>query len=817
MVLGTSGAASADTWYTVDDPIDPSYLTDLPFGTQSQWLQQWRAYLDTPPATALADGMGINFNVPPSQAYVTAKLLADSGIKRARVDLGWSGVSYADPNVLTNAASITEIISALRDNGIRPLILLSGQQGTPGPMLSFSATLTSSANAGATTVQLDPTTAAQIVPGYSGLDIGNQAAGVIFTAVDSSGVATLSRPLPTAMAAGTYPAATLRYQPFGQPELADGSPNPEFEATLEGWLSYVQLTVGLVASVYGSSDFDVEIWNELGNNSDFLDLGTYYDPLPVPTEGNTVQAILDATVSLLHDPANGWSTIQVGNGFTNQTAVDSGSMQPAGVDAIDKHPYVQRIWYPQGASSNPNVNAQGALDVTYINGVAQPAFVPTYTAFFPEFALTGINTATLIREIAPITTSTLSQFVGGTSSTPTPLGRFTGPADGSPPRLWVTEDNMNPNPINGWPDVLTPTDYAHIHAKAALRTYVSDIGKGVQAVDLFAVDGYPEWNLVDPDFFTAAQVGSSYAYPGTATGGPVMDAIRRLAATVAGAEPVASPRPLSLLGVATTSDAYQFDGDGTAAHPPLYDRDVLFFQPFQLTAHSWVAATYVMTRNIAQVYDESLPDTDPTRTDMPPETYRITFSGVDADDLAASATDPLTGADVPVDIVARSGDTATIQLGVTDSPRIVTLSENTSDGDVPAGLPSEGAGPPAAAPTSSGSGSSTPRALSRSHPTASGRASLMRSGHALYLHVMCQVRCLVRWSVRLQQGGRAQVTAGSRTVRAGATAAIRVAGLAGSPKRAGRLVATIVDVRSQRSKTMRLVIPRRLLGPQKSG
>lgn len=786
VLLGGAATAFADTWYSVNDPIDPAYLTEMPFGYRSQWIQQWRAYLDTPPATTLADGMGINFNVPANQAQVAAQLLAASGIKRARVEIPWGDVSYTNPTTFSAASGLETIIAALRDNGIRPLILLDAHQGFPGPTLPFTATLTAAAAAGATSVQLDAATAARVVPGYTGLNIGPEAAGVIFTSVNSSDVATLSQPLPSAFAAGSYPAATLLYQPFAQPLLANGSPNPGFQATLNGWLSYVDMAMKLVTNTYGSDNFDVEIWNELGFDSQSLNLGNYYNPLPVGTQGNTDLALLEATVNFLHDPANGWPDVKVGNGFTNQSAIDPGGTQPLGVDAIDKHPYHQFTPYPWVVEEPGTIplNAQGQPDYTMVNGTVTDNFTPNYDAFFPEWFLTGLQTETLTRDIAPITT----QWAGLS------VGRYTGPVGGTPPAMWITEDNMDPTTMNDTPDALTQSDYDHIHAKAALRTYVSYIGKGVQAVDLFAVDGFPNWNLVSPAFFTAAQVGntSTYAYPGTASGGPTMDATRRLAATLAGAAPITTPRPLSLLGISSDSDAYQWLGDGTAAHPPLYDRDVLNFQPFQLTDDSWVAAVYVMTRDIAKVYNESLPSSDPTRTDLPPENFQITIGGVDAANLTATATDPLSGDSVPVQIIARDGTQATIQLPVTDSPRMVTL-DDAPPASAPApvaALVPTGTAAPTTTPTGVGTGGvSTPAVVAPpkiSQVPAASRLSVnsrvVREGRVIYLRLECTAACRVSWSVHLSGKGVRTVGSGDHSValQPGRSTLLRIATLSTS-------------------------------------
>ena len=304
--------------------------------------------------------------------------------------------------------------------------------------------------------------------------------------------------------------------------------------------------------------------------------------------------------------------------------------------------------------------------------------------------------------------------------------------------MWVTETGMDTNDLDLTPPyvVATPAQADHVHAKAALRTYVSFIGKGIQAVDLYAVDDYPSYNLVDPAFFTAAQNGTTgtYTYPGTASGGAVMDATRRLAATLAGAQTITTPRPLSLLGIASDSDAYQFAGNGTASFPPLYDRELLFFQPFQLTSHSWVAATYVMTRNIG--------------TDLAPENFQITIGGLDGDNLTASATDPLTGNTVAVQIIARDASDATIQLPVTDSPEMVTLDDSSPAPDAVAPVaadanPFDALVQPLAIPALGHDGSQ-PKA---SPPALEAASTIVRKGQAVYIRVKCTKACSVHWSL----------------------------------------------------------------------
>jgi hypothetical protein len=119
----------------------------------------------------------------------------------------------------------------------------------------------------------------------------------------------------------------------------------------------------------------------------------------------------------------------------------------------------------------------------------------------------------------------------------------------------------------------------------------------------------------------------------------------------------------------------QFAGDGTADHPPLYNRDVLAFLPFQVHARRFVIPIYVMTSNLAKNYKPAAPSTDPTRYDMPPETYRLTIGGTGGPGTTVSASDPLTGKAVPVKVVSSEPGRLVVELPVTDSPRLLKIDE----------------------------------------------------------------------------------------------------------------------------------------------
>ena len=67
----------------------------------------------------------------------------------------------------------------------------------------------------------------------------------------------------------------------------------------------------------------------------------------------------------------------------------------------------------------------------------------------------------------------------------------------------------------------------------------------------------------------------------------------------------------------------QFAGNGAddPAHPPLYDREVFAFLPYQTSDSSFAVFYYVVTRNAAYVYNSSL--SGGPQYDMPPELFAV--------------------------------------------------------------------------------------------------------------------------------------------------------------------------------------------------
>ncbi len=661
----------------VDDPIDPKFLTQVPFGRRSFWIQPWRAYLDTWPAARLLDSVGINFNVTTGEAEGTARLLQDSGFKLARIEVGWNSLSYQNPSEFDNEATLRKRLIALRENGLRPLIVLNANSGDPGPAKEVALTTVANAPAGAQTVRLSAASAAEVVPGKTGFD--NLSFGgdpdVLITSVTNEGIASLSKPLPAGLPAGSHEGATLRYAPFGPPELSDGAPNPDFQATLAGWLDYATAVAREATSVFGSEGYDLEVWNELSFGSQFLKESNYYAPPRVDGSGSVTQALLAETVAYLRAPAQGISPgVGIADGFAGQTPFASGGSVPVGTTAISKHLYKGPQFFPRTATINSirPVDALGAPDSTTNKEPFTPRFTPNYSPALPEYFLTATQTETEVRDLSPVTTKIYG----------VPHGRSVGPPGGEPPQTWMTEYNLNTNTLfpmsETHPDKyigpLFPAQKERLQAEIVLRSLVSMVNKGMSREYFYAAAHSEGYNLIREDFIDALDENPT-SYPGDQRGGETMEGLGHMLAQFNGPGPGGSARQLQLLRIAQEGNHAEFAGDGTAAHPDLYDRDLLAVLPFQASPSRFVIPVYVMTPNLTTVHDSGAAEQSPTRFDLPDEKFRVTLGNLPetSDPPTVSAYDPLRDEATPARLVSRRADRAVFELSVTDYPRLLTI------------------------------------------------------------------------------------------------------------------------------------------------
>jgi hypothetical protein len=663
----------------VSDPIDPNYLLKVPFGKTSFWLQPWRAYLDTRPASQILDAAGINFNVSGANAEAAAQLLQESGFSLARVEIGWDALSYTNPTSLRggNEETIHEKLLALHNHGLRPLLVLNSNSTAPAPLQLVTLETTAAAPKGANSVTLTPASAARVVAGHTGFNnlTWTGSPDVLITSVSSSDVARLSRPLAKPLPAGRHGGTTLLYTPFHSPTLLDGRPNPSFQTTLSGWLNYVGVVCREAQAIFGPGGYDLEVWNELSFGSQFLNAENYGPPTgasetrakhKAEVTKAVIKEVLDATVGYVHNPANGIAPgVGISDGFASQTPFPSGKGAPLGLTALSKHPYVSGRAYPGAfkAGADRPVNALGVQDIVAKSKPPfAPLFIPSYEVLEPEYTLSALSTETIVRDLAPFTTE-----IYGLQH-----GREVGPTGGEPVQKWITEYNLGLP--EGVAPTITPADNAHFHAKALLRSLVAMVSKGISREYFFAANP-GAFGLISKQFFTALEANPS-SYPGRALGGEVLGGFHNLLAAFQGPGPGASPRQLTLQSIVQEGNHAQFSGDGSAAHPSLYDREVLAVFPFQTAPSEFVIPVYVMTSDLLTLYQPGAPSSDMRRYDLPDERFRITLAGLPEGSAPPSVSfyDPLREEQEPARMVSRSGGSAIFEVAATDYPRLLRLS-----------------------------------------------------------------------------------------------------------------------------------------------
>jgi len=651
----------------------PRQQLDLAFGHRSYWHQPWRAYVDTWPATRLIEGTGVNFHVPADLADAVAQHLARNGFRHVRIEIGWGSFNYDDPTNLNNRAQFEAVVGACKKHGLRPLLLLNAHHGYPCPLKSIHVRVAEPAAQGATQVRLE--NAADVVPGYTGFNGFGEywAARVIITALDKqTGAAQLSRPLPGPLAAGDQELYVLKYQPFGRLTLPDGKPNPAGVETLEGWGTYVKALTTAAKQVLGTegaadAGFDLEVWNELTFGSNFLSINNYYEPKKFEGFQWVIGDMVARTVQYVNDPANGLPGVHVGDGFNNQWPWGSGSGAPAGLHAINKHPYTGFRQFPEAD------NGEGAYRLQPLNALGQPDgtvaagnyFKPTFSLLMPEYCLCAYQTEHIIRDLSPYTTD-----IYGTRH-----GRFTHPQGGAPVTMWITETGIAPNERDK--DVSAEAAL-HIKGKTTLRYLTSYIGKGCEFLTLFGAIEGDKWLGLVADRFVEAVKAAKGAYPAddAALTSPAMYATRNLVRAMTGAQPIRYTRALELARIEEPEERLVFAGDGRPEHPSVHNRDIFAFLPFQVDDRTFAIPYYVMTRDVMQAWRPELPAQDLARYDMPPEQFILDISNVRGAGAKVSAYDPLHDTPVPVEVLGGTGSTLRVRVTAADYPYVLRIAEN---------------------------------------------------------------------------------------------------------------------------------------------
>ncbi|WP_295617191.1 hypothetical protein [Chamaesiphon sp. GL140_3_metabinner_50] len=619
-----------------------SHFDNVPFGSHSHWLQPWRAYLETVPAAKLLQGVGIQLDLHDREnPDLVLQMLATHGIQTARLEIGWNNLSY-DRQTLQNDR-LQAILTACKRWKVRPLILLNANQGIPTPTQFFERTIAVTAPAGSRQIQLNDTSGLTIGnSGFNNLTDDGWAAEALITAIDGKTVS-LSKPLPKAIAAGSsVKMATLRYRPFAKPGSAD------YRQTIAGWQHYVGTVANFGAKALGTTQsndkgFDMEIWNELTFGSKFLSINNYYRPVLAAFDEDSIwQNLVTATADYAVAHPQQFAGVKFSDGFANTIPWPAASTQPVRISAISKHPYANRKNFPQDEQHGQKLDAFG-----------KPTnFIPTYSALFPEYYATALQTETLLRDAAPFTND-----IQGVRH-----GRYARQVKGRvvPTDVWITETGIAPQEHG----IADRSQALALKAKTTARYYTFYPNKGVTKLYLYsAASGDLGLGIMQDNFLEYASSHSVYPKDDRPYVSPALQItsqiVRQMKQNLDPA--LTQARQLQLDSIRDPHNQIQFGGDGTAAHPQLYNRDVFAFLPYQVNSHRFVVPYYVMTRDVTK--------------NLPPAKFAIQISKLKAQGATVSVYDPLHDRTLPVSIDRRGRDFLSLTLSATDYPYLLIIQE----------------------------------------------------------------------------------------------------------------------------------------------
>jgi hypothetical protein len=610
---------------------DTKYEISVPFGTHDHWIEPWRAYLETQPAGVFLNGVGVALTSP--NADLTCEMLRKHYIKCTRIEVGWGSVRQ--DGTITNQSTVNALI-ACKKWQLRPILLLNSNEGVPCPLQGFTSTVASNASQGDKTLSLTSTSG--FVIGKTGISslTRYRAAEILVTGISGNTV-TLSKPLPFAISAGTkLQMCTLVYRPWSRPGSAD------YAETMAGWQKYV-LAVAALANQYVPGQYDLEIWNELTFGSAFLDINNYYSPTywPNPSTGLIWSAIVQATADVITANPSLFKGVEVSDGFANTIPWPASSTEPSRVIAISKHPYPRSLSFPKneqgGILGGQGLNALLSRD-------PKGSFIPAYSAFFPEYAGTNIQTECLLHDCGPF-----NFFIQGVWH-----GRYTRPDN--PCSVWITECGMSPSSAG-------ITDQAQallLKAKTSLRFFCFFLNKGCSKVTLYASSGGNlGLGIVQDNFLSYCVSTTVYPQDDKPFTSPALAAIANIAWQMRlQFAPVSSTRHLAVLNVLTPGSFWK--GDGSLAHPDLFASQEFVFLPFQSNQNRFVIPFYLMTRSLV-----------PALQDQP-----VSFTVSGFNQIAGfQCLDPISNRLLPVSSFPNPDGSFTLSCTVSDYPRLLIVTD----------------------------------------------------------------------------------------------------------------------------------------------
>jgi hypothetical protein len=560
---------------------------------------------------------------PNKSAAQVAADLSWAGFRRVRLEIPWGSVKWDETGLSEgDAARTTQILRALGAHHLRPLILLNANHLRPCPVQWRVLSVERPAATGDRVLVVSgdltgvATSAATIMSLADGGRAGPLIAGYTDIRDGSRIMHAINLSKPLAHALGS--GETLRVAVLRYPPLYPVG-TAQFEATAAGWLRYVELVAGLVHKVYGAV-FDVEVWNELTFGSAYLNVDNYDDSRP----GRNAP-------DFLHPGGSAWELarrtadlikreypgVKVIWGFSNTTFFNVKIPElPPRIDGQSYHPY--------GTGRRCYADLIRSRESLLLD-----SYVPGGCVTQPEgYAQAWQQTESLLRFLAP-------------------AARAAQPGGPDGFEHFITEHGLMPAELG----IANNSEAEQAKKKFLLRAPLLWLNKGVTA--LYIYDAYEpddtRWGVLKSDGTVSA----------------AMRALHDLTSQFAGSDDaLMRPRQLSFEVERQGPPTGVLPGDPRGDHLP--QCDAAAFLPFQLTATRFLVGAYVMTQDFPNA--------------LAPQPYRVTITGVDGRHASVRYYAPDTDTLQPVTIAARSAQSLTLHLGLTDVPKLIELDESQHGG-----------------------------------------------------------------------------------------------------------------------------------------
>lgn len=222
-----------------------------------------------------------------------------------------------------------------------------------------------------------------------------------------------------------------------------------------------------------------------------------------------------------------------------------------------------------------------------------------------------------------------------------PGARDTRPPGSAAFAHYITEHGVNPAEIG----IADSREAQAAKEKFLLRAPLLWLNKGLTGIYV-----YNAYSADDRSFGMLERGG------GVSRG---MRALRRLTSRFAGATAIGDPRQLTISVERHGESAGVMAGDRAGAY--LLQEDAVAILPFQVNTRKFIVGAYVMTQDFPEA--------------LAAQRYTITISGVAGDKASVTYYSPDADSIEPLTVVAKNAQAVSVQVALTDVPRLIEIEE----------------------------------------------------------------------------------------------------------------------------------------------